>query len=348
MSCPADQYLMLGIQYICRYKLAELVPLHGETTFDAIASAAGLPVKDVTRFLRLTAGWHVFHETSKGAVVHTAASRQLLDNPMLKAWINNIAEEFWPSLARTVDATERWPGSEEPNESGYSLSHNTDENPFNVIKRDPARQQRFMDVQSFSHQHFTFNVEHLLNGYDFGSVRSLVDVGGAHGEVAIALARKYPHMKIVVQDQPEVIKGLEKRIPEELKNRIHGMEHDFFTPQPVNGADAYLLRWVFHNWSDKYCVKILQSLVPSLKKQAKIIINDICIPEPGQLGIAADCGLRQMDILMKAFNNARERDAETWEMLFTLADPRFNFLGIKLPQGARMAIIQAEWTGGEQ
>lgn len=81
-------------------------------------------------------------------------------------------------------------------------------------------------------------------------------------------------------------------MPEDVKARISGMEHDFLTPQPVKGADIYLFRWILHDWSDKYCVKILQSLIPALKKGAKIIINDICIPPPGMLGIAADRALR--------------------------------------------------------
>ena len=48
---------------------------------------------------------------------------------------------------------------------------------------------------------------------------------------------------------------------------------------------------------------------------------------------------------MKAFNNARERDAETWASLFSRADPRFHFVGITIPPEARMAIILAEWLG---
>ncbi|KAI0968466.1 S-adenosyl-L-methionine-dependent methyltransferase [Xylaria arbuscula] len=348
MSCPGDHYLMLSIQYIYRYKIAEIIPVHGKATLEDIAKATGLNLKDVTRFLRLAAAWHVFHEPSKGSIIHTAASRQLLNNPKLEAWINNIAEEFWPSLARTVDATQRWPGSEEPNESGYSLGHNTEDSPFDLIKRNPSRQQRFMDVQSFSHQHPSFSVEHLLSGFDFSQVHTVVDVGGAHGKVAIAIAHKYPHIEIVVQDQPEVIEGLQGCVPARLEDRIRGMEHDFFTCQPVKGADVYLLRWIMHDWSDKYCIKILQSLAPGLKKGAKVVVSDICIPEPGQLSVAADRAFRQMDISMKAFNNARQRDAEAWAMLFSTADPRYQFLGITVLHGARMAIIQAQWTGDAQ
>ncbi|KAI4151390.1 MAG: hypothetical protein LQ340_003535 [Diploschistes diacapsis] len=194
----------------------------------------------------------------------------------------------------TVDATFKWPGSEEPDESGYSLSHDTNENPFDVIKKDPKRQEQFIDAMSYSHLHSSYSMDHLISNYDFGVIGNgtIVDVGGSHGQVAIAIARKYPHVNCIVQDLPDTIAGLESRIPDELRHRITGIEHDFLKPQPVQGADIYLFRWILHDWSDKYCVKILQSLVPALKKGAKIVVNDICIPKPGQLGIAADRNLR--------------------------------------------------------
>ncbi|KAI1801099.1 putative hydroxyindole O-methyltransferase [Daldinia bambusicola] len=309
MSSQADQFLMLAMQYI-----------------------SGLPLKDVTRFFRLAASRRVFREVSKGAIEHTTASQELIHNPKLVAWLMNIADEFWLALARIVDATDRWPGSEEPNESGYSLGHSTCDNVFDVIKHSPERQQRYMDV-----------IGYLLQGYDSSKVRVLVDIGGAHGEVAIALAQKYQSMEIVVQDKKEVIQGLGEHVPATLKDRIHGMEHDFFTTQPVRDADVYLFRWVFHCWSDKYCVKILQSLVPSLKRGSKIVINDLCIHEPGGSSLSAARESLEMDIMMMAFNNACERDTETWEMLFETADPGFKFFGIKMPARARMAIIEAEW-----
>jgi hypothetical protein len=52
---------------------------------------------------------------------------------------------------------------------------------------------------------------------------------------------------------------------------------DFFTPQPV-AADVYYFRSIFHNWADKYCVEILRSLVPALKKGARIIIHERVLP----------------------------------------------------------------------
>lgn len=52
---------------------------------------------------------------------------------------------------------------------------------------------------------------------------------------------------------------------------------DFFDPQTVK-ADVYYFRSVFHNWADKYCIKILQNLVPSLKSGARIVIHERVLP----------------------------------------------------------------------
>lgn len=62
------------------------------------------------------------------------------------------------------------------------------------------------------------------------------------------------------------------------------MPHDFLEVQPVHGADVYLLRWILHDWSDKYAIQILRNLTPALKKGARVVVNDVCLPAPGQVG----------------------------------------------------------------
>jgi len=36
--------------------------------------------------------------------------------------------------------------------------------------------------------------------------------------------------------------------------------HDFFTPQPVNDADIFLLRYILHDWLDSKAIEILSRL----------------------------------------------------------------------------------------
>ena len=133
---------------------------------------------------------------------------------------------------------------------------------------------------------------YLQNSYPWAALGNgnalVVDVGGSQGHISIALAQAFPNLSFIVQDRPETIAGAESKIPSEVADRVKFMPHDFFTEQPVAGADVYLLRWIFHNWPDTYCIKILQKLIPALKPGAKILINDSLVPEPGTLPLLAE------------------------------------------------------------
>ena len=102
--------------------------------------------------------------------------------------------------------------------------------------------------------------------------------------MSIRLASSFRKLHCIVQDQAQVVDQGAATIPSDLLNRVSFMAHDFLTEQPVKDADVYLFRWIFHNWSDRYSVKILRNLIPALKKGAMIVINDNVLPEPGALG----------------------------------------------------------------
>ena len=63
------------------------------------------------------------------------------------------------------------------------------------------------------------------------------------------------------------------------------MPHDFFEPEPSKlssrGNLVFYLRLILHDWPDKYCIKILQNLVPALKNGSIILINDSVLPTMG-------------------------------------------------------------------
>jgi hypothetical protein len=46
--------------------------------------------------------------------------------------------------------------------------------------------------------------------------------------------------------------------------------------------------------------------------------------------------------------NAKEREDADWRALFEKADPRYKYLGAKLPEGSRMGLIEAVWKGEEE
>jgi hypothetical protein len=87
---------------------------------------------------------------------------------------------------------------------------------------------------------------------------------------------------------PHVVGSL---VPPELESRVSLTTHNFFDPQPEI-ADVYFFRWIGHNWSDAYLVKILQALIPALKPGARVLFNDGILPEPGTLGATEERSIR--------------------------------------------------------
>lgn len=154
---------------------------------------------------------------------------------------------------------------------------------YEELSKYPARARRFKDAMHYFQSAPGFEAAHVLDSFDWEALKNgtVVDVGGSHGAVCIELARRFPSLRFVVQDREEVIAESSSLVPEDVADRITFMTHDFFTEQPVKGADVYFFRWIFHNWSDKYCIEICQALIPALKVGAWLLIQEILLPEPG-------------------------------------------------------------------
>jgi hypothetical protein len=82
---------------------------------------------------------------------------------------------------------------------------------------------------------------------------------------------------------------------------IEWMVHDYFTPQPVVGADVYLYRFVFHNLYDEKAIEVLRSAIPALKPGAKILINDESLPEPGKARWRNERAARYVSQLLQCY-----------------------------------------------
>ncbi|CAG8977109.1 hypothetical protein HYALB_00011354 [Hymenoscyphus albidus] len=257
------------------------------------------------------------------------------------------SDDLWQAASQTVNAMVKFPGSQEPNETGFALANNTTKSAFENLSGDPQRARRFGSAMKAYIEETGFDIQFVADNYpwkEFGNA-TVVDVGGSHGFACTHLSNLFPSLKFVVQDLPPVVEAGAKTIPKDLSERIQFMAHDFFEEQPVHSADIYFFRWIFHNWSDKNCIKILQALIPALKKGAKILINDNVLPEPGVLPMWREEKVRAMDLTMLELQNARERELEDWAKLFEDADPRFKFLGGKQPRGASLWILEAVWEG---
>ncbi|KAH6705376.1 O-methyltransferase-domain-containing protein, partial [Leptodontidium sp. MPI-SDFR-AT-0119] len=343
-----DHNNSLSLHAIYHYKIAQSFPINETATFAEIASKVGLDELNVRRFLRHAMTNRIFKEVSPGVVGHTAASRVLAEDKMMNDWVGFCVEDMWPAASQTIPAIELNPAASEATQTGFCLSNNTTgiEPMFVTFGKSPLRAKRMGGAMVSLTGGEGYELSYLLDNYDWASLdaagATIVDIGGSHGFVCIALAERYPNLKFVVQDLPKTIASAPK-LPDEIASRITFQAHDFHTTQPVKGADIYLFRWILHNHSDKYAVNMLRQLIPALKKGARVLINDHCLREPGQEKGWDEKIMRTMDLVMLTLLNAQERTEGEFRELFGVVDKRFGFLGASRVEGCRMSVVEAVW-----
>ncbi|KAI0149010.1 O-methyltransferase-domain-containing protein [Pestalotiopsis sp. NC0098] len=288
---------LLSQHAIVHFRLDHSFPIGTEASFAEIAEYSGLLEDDVCQIIRRAALQGIFHEPRPGMVAHTVPSRLLAKDPIFREWVAWNVEDLWPATSQTVPAMVKYLKSEEPNETGFALYNNTDKPIYEFFSGRPEKAHRFANVMKALSNRRDLAIVHAVNGFNWGQLGSgtIVDVGGSEGQTAIAISRTFPELSIIVQDLAPVVEAGKKDLPEELTGRVTFMTHNFLTPQPVQNAGVYLFRWILHNWSDKYCVRILRNLIPALKEGARIVVVDNVAPEPRSISNWAETRMRNMD-----------------------------------------------------
>ncbi|KAI0139823.1 sterigmatocystin 8-O-methyltransferase [Xylariaceae sp. FL1272] len=333
---------MACLQAISRFKIASMVPANGQISYSDIADQTCMSEPALRRMLQYAMMLRVFREPEPGMVGHTKFSKFLM-NDQNNDWMATGAEEGWPAVAKMVDALEKWPKSEEPNESGFAIANNTTDTMYDVMAANPGRAQRFANSMIVTTSNPRYSAIHAATHYDWASLgkATVVDVGGGQGHIAIELLKHFDNLSVIVQDLQSGVEGA--RVPPELEGRLTFQVHDFNEPQDAQ-ADVYFFRWIFHNWSDKYGSKILKALVPALKPDSRIIIMDPCMQERGALPMWKEHIMRMGDITMGALLNARERTHDEWKALLASADSRFDLKELIQPPDSAMALLDIRWN----
>jgi methyltransferase len=119
------------------------------------------------------------------------------------------------------------------------------------------------------------NVSQLLSNFDFGSVGSVLDVGGGKGTALCVLAEKYPHIAGTVFESPTVCALATEYIAEHgLSDRIAAHAGNAFVdPFPV-GADCVLFMHFMTIWSEQSNMEFLKKAYDSLSPGGSVIIFD--------------------------------------------------------------------------
>ncbi|KAI0902417.1 sterigmatocystin 8-O-methyltransferase [Annulohypoxylon nitens] len=345
------------------------VPLTGSASYAEIAQHVSLPEDVVRRVLQHAVTLRIFEETEPGKsaslIRHTSRSAALARSSGLKALVSTILDDAGAPMMVLNEALSRYSRgkpalTQNINETSFALFHSGGQfgkhgNSWDLLENDGAgekqgwRQRNFVEFMRYIKE--IFHLEGVvLDAHDWKAAgkATVVDVGGSAGHDAIVLARKFPELRITVQDLPQVKPVFEANLPDNVKDRVSFVEHDFFQPQPVQ-ADIYIFKMILHDWPDQESSKILRALIPALKPGARVILFEYIGNQGESEGPVLPRSIQQMgtatDLRLMALFNGKERPVDAWAKIFQDADERFEMANVKANPTNFFAVIEAVWRG---
>jgi hypothetical protein len=299
-------------QMLCGYRISSSIYVaaklgiadllkDGPKSSDELAKSAEVDPDALHRVLRALASLGVFAQVDQGRFALT---------PLGALLQRDVPDSLWE--AAILDGELRWPVY------GELL--------YSVRTGRPAHDHVFsMGVFENLAQHpetvKLLNLSWLRHGfasnlgatYDFSGIRALVDVGGGRGQSMVLLLKANPMMRGIILDLPYVIDDARAFVESEgLAQRCEVVSGDFFASVPP-GGDAYLLRWILHDWDDAHAVAILKNCRRATEGRGKLLVLDRVVPERAEQDPAVFLG----DLEMLVFSpGGRERTEAEFRSLF--------------------------------
>jgi isoprenylcysteine carboxyl methyltransferase (ICMT) family protein YpbQ len=153
-------------------------------------------------------------------------------------------------------------------------------------------------------------IEAVLESYDFSSFNTVVDVGGGRGHLIAAILKTNSTLKGILLDLPAVIEDAPAQlVANGVAERCVLVAGSFFESIPV-GGDAYLLKWIVHDWDDAQAIAILKNCHQAMPDNSKLLLIEQVISPKNGLSFA-----QLMDLNMLVTMGGRERTAAEYRSL---------------------------------
>jgi len=110
--------------------------------------------------------------------------------------------------------------------------------------------------------------------FDLSRFRLLADLGGATGHLAVAACRRYPGLRAVVFDLPEVVPLARELVATSgVADRALVQAGDFFAdPLPV--ADLFALGRILHDWAEDKIHQLLRAIHERLPSGGALLVAE--------------------------------------------------------------------------
>jgi hypothetical protein len=142
----------------------------------------------------------------------------------------------------------------------------------------------------------------LLAAYDFSRFRQLVDIGGGEGALLRDILAATPKLQGVLFDLPAVVAGAREILTDTIAARCQVVGGSFFDSVP-EGADAYLLKGVIHDWPDDAAAGILRNARRAMRSDSTLLLIEGIVDSA-----ARPTGL--LDLLMLVIGGRERTEAD--------------------------------------
>ncbi|PBL03216.1 S-adenosyl-L-methionine-dependent methyltransferase [Armillaria gallica] len=236
-----------------------------------LARLSGLDESKLGRILRLLVTSHVFREVKPNVFSNNRLSMKLLSSDPVSDNVCLLTDESLTASSHLNESMIATEGSKIPFERATGLPffeyHKT------VRDRFPRAMVGWGNVTGKGLLATVYPWEQQP------ADTTICDVAGGNGHVTMGLMKAHPHLKVVLQDQEQVIvmgKQFWNREYSEAveRGRVQFVPFNFFQDTAVKGCDFYYIRSILRDWPDEQSLLILSNVRKAMKPSSRLIIHD--------------------------------------------------------------------------
>jgi hypothetical protein len=213
-------------------------------------------------------------------------------------------------------------------ETGFAKVHGV--SVFEYLATRPAEATMFSETMVGIHGN---EPPAVAAAYDFSAFDTVVDVGGATGNMLASILTKHARPRGVLFDQAHVVGDAPALLSARgVSDRVSIQAGSFFESVPA-GGDAYVLSHILHDWSEERCLTILGNCRRAMKPAARLLIVEMVIPA----GDTPHLG-KILDIAMLVGPGGQERTEAEYAPL--LAKAGFKIARV-VPTESAVSVVEA-------
>ena len=169
--------------------------------------------------------------------------------------------------------------------------------------------------------------------YDFSGLPTIIDVGGATGNLLTTILAGNSRSRGILYDLPHVVRDAPRLIQARgLADRVTIESGSFFERVP-GGGDAYLLSHIIHDWTEQQCLTILGHCRRAMNSGSRLLIIEMVLP----VGDTPHPG-KMLDMMMLVGPGGQERTEQEYGTLLGTAGLH---LARVIPTASPASIVEA-------